>query len=81
MFGRRRSPVVEPESVSPTRDHHRNSKLMHRHEDASITSAREQIIQAEAAEREADKALIQARTAVKEARARIKLLEREAAEQ
>jgi hypothetical protein len=36
---------------------------------------------AEAAEREADRALIQARAAVKEARAHVKRIEKEAAEE
>jgi hypothetical protein len=57
--------------------------LLHRidTEDASITAARERVINAEAAEREADKALLLAKAAVREAREHVKRLEKEAAEQ
>jgi len=56
--------------------------LLHRnHEDPSISSARERVMRAETAEREADKALIAARASVKEARAEVKRLEHEAAEE
>jgi hypothetical protein len=44
-------------------------------------AAREQVLRAETAEREADKALIASRKAVKEARDHVKHLEREAAEE
>jgi hypothetical protein len=54
---------------------HRNT------EDASITNARERVLSAEAAERDADRALLTARAAVKEAREHVKRLEREAAEE
>ncbi|KAF3386807.1 hypothetical protein F1880_001692 [Penicillium rolfsii] len=60
----------------------RRHGLLHRtHEDPSIIAAREQVLRAETAEREADKALIASRKAVKEARDHVKLLEREAAEE
>jgi len=56
--------------------------VLHRdHEDASITNARERVLSAEAAEKEADKALLNARAAVKEAREHVKRLEKEAAEE
>ncbi|OAL39535.1 hypothetical protein AYO20_01405 [Fonsecaea nubica] len=56
--------------------------LFHRnHEDPSIVSARERVLQAETAEREADRALVQAKAAVREARDRVKMLEREAEEE
>lgn len=56
--------------------------LFNRHpEDPTIAHARERVMSAENAEREADRALVQARAAVKEAREHIKLLEREAAEE
>lgn len=56
--------------------------LLHREvEDASITAARDRVISAEAAERDADKALMMAKTAVREAREHVKRLEKEAAEQ
>ena len=60
----------------------RRHGLLHRsHEDPSIMAAREQVLRAENAEREADKALIASRKAVKEARDHVKHLEREAAEE
>ena len=56
--------------------------LFNRHpEDPTIAHARERVLSAENAEREADRALVQARAAVKEAREHIKLLEKEAAEE
>lgn len=53
----------------------------HNNEDPSIIGARERVASAEAAERDADRALMQARTAVREAREHVKMLEREAAEE
>jgi len=50
-------------------------------EDPSIVAARQRVASAETAEREADRALVQARTAVREAREQVKNLEREAAEE
>lgn len=50
-------------------------------EDPTIAHARDRVMSAENAEREADRALVQARAAVREAREHIKLLEREAAEE
>jgi hypothetical protein len=44
-------------------------------------AARERVLSAETAERDADRALFQARVAVKEAREHVKRLEKEAAEQ
>lgn len=56
--------------------------MLHRgHEDASITTARQSLMQAEAAEREADRALFAAKAAVRGAREQVKRLEREAAEE
>lgn len=55
---------------------------MHRNnEDSSITNARTRVMSAEAAEREADKALVAARAAVRNAREEVKRLEVEAAEE
>jgi hypothetical protein len=63
-------------SASPRRG------LLHRNdEDPSIRAARERVLNAEAAEREADKALLHARAMVNEAREHVKRLEMEAAEQ
>jgi hypothetical protein len=50
-------------------------------EDPAITSARQRVIDAESAEREADRALMTARNAVAEAKAIVKRLEQEAAEE
>lgn len=80
MFGRRHTPPSHEVSTTTT---HRNSGsgIFHRHEDATITAARERIRQAEAAEKDADRALLQARAAVKDAREQVRILEREAAEE
>lgn len=78
LFGRRHSPA---ETQSTTTTHSGGTGLFHRKEDGSITAARQRIANAEAAEREADKALFQARAAVKDAREQVKVLEREAAEE
>jgi len=95
FFGRRRSSSLSSSDLD-TRGHggrHGSNKLSHsstqnsgglfhrNHEDSSITSARERVLSAEMAEREADRALVQARTAVKEARNHVKMLEREAGEE
>ncbi|KAJ5908732.1 hypothetical protein N7495_001414 [Penicillium taxi] len=62
--------------------HSGHRTVVHRRvEDPSITAAREQVIRAEAAEREADKALMASRSAVKQAWDHVKHLEREAAEE
>lgn len=56
--------------------------LSRRHdEDPSIRQARDRVASAENAEREADRALMQARTAVKEARDHVRRLEADAAEE
>ncbi|KAF2002612.1 hypothetical protein P154DRAFT_532841 [Amniculicola lignicola CBS 123094] len=97
MFSRRRSssPSVNNTSrhsmshthhtttstTSPNRHSGGLTNILHRNEDASITNARSSLIQAEHAEREADRALIAAKAAVREAREHVKRLEREAAEE
>ena len=81
LFGRRResSPTNAAMTNTNTSSHH---GLLHRNvEDASITSARERVLVAEAAERDADKALLNARAAVRQAREHVKRIEREAAEE
>lgn len=87
LFGRHRS--VSPVSTAAT-ERSRNSVnsssgrrgLLHRNDaDPSIRAAHDRVLSAEAAEREADKALMYARAAVKEAREQVKRLEREAAEE
>ncbi|KAK4940589.1 hypothetical protein LTR10_019348 [Elasticomyces elasticus] len=60
----------------------RSGGLLHRNqEDPSIVDARQRVASAEAAEREADRALVQARTAVRDAREHVKRIEMEAAEE
>jgi hypothetical protein len=49
--------------------------------DKTISAARQKVAEAENAEKEADKALHNARVAVKAARDHVKILEREAAEE
>ena len=86
FFGRRRSSSVSSSDLDTRNNRHGSTRksgaLFHRdHEDQSITTARERVLSAEAAEREADRALVQARTAVHEARNHVKMLEREAEEE
>jgi len=64
---------------SPTR--HSGGGLFHRHEDPSIVAARERVVKAEVAEKEADRALLEAKAMSQSARHQTKLLEREAAEE
>jgi len=51
------------------------------HEDASISGARQRVMDAEVAERDADRALMAAKAAVKDARDQVKALELEAKEE
>ena len=87
MFGRRNSPdVANTNNTNNTNNTATNGRhghgLLHRNnEDPSIVNARERVLSAEAAERDADRALQAARVAVKDARNHIKLLERETAEE
>lgn len=79
LFGHHASHSPTPNSsISST---HRPSLLRQQHADSSIQAARDQVSRAEAAEREADKALAAARKSVQEARGHVKRLEREAAEE
>lgn len=93
FFGRKRSSSSERLRHNNT-NRHSTGKLSHnstrasggglfnRHpEDPTIVHARERVVSAENAEREADRALVQARAAVKEAHEHVKLLEKEAAEE
>jgi hypothetical protein len=86
LFGRNRDPSPTTTSRTSTTNNTssspRRSGLLHRRdEDPTILAARERVMHAEAAERDADRALAAARVAVKEAREHIKRLEREAAEE
>jgi hypothetical protein len=59
-----------------------HGSFLHRNrEDPSISAAREQVVLAETAERDADHALVAARQAVRDAREHVKRLEREAKEE
>ncbi|KAH8816685.1 hypothetical protein F5884DRAFT_896437 [Xylogone sp. PMI_703] len=71
---------VNGTSVSPQRH---NGSVLHRRsdEDPSISAARDRVFSAEAAERDADRALQQARQAVRLAREHVRKLEQEAAEE
>lgn len=69
-------------SHGSTRNSRNSGGLFNRHsEDQSISGARDRVLSAERAEQEADRAALQARTAVREAREHVKNLEREAAEE
>jgi hypothetical protein len=81
LFGRRRSVESATTTATTGSTSPRRGVLTREREDESITAARQRVAGAELAEREADRALLQAREAVREAREHIKLLEREAAEQ
>lgn len=82
MFGTHSSHSSFTSRTSSSPNSTRRHGLLHRTtEDPSIQAAREQVVRAEAAERDADKALIASRKAVKEARDHVKHLEREAAEE
>jgi len=82
-----RNPQAEPvhnghtNGVQNGSSNHSGGLLSRHHEDASIVGARERVMQAERAEREADKSLIAARQAVRAAREHVKHLEREAKEE
>jgi hypothetical protein len=80
LFGRHRSTDPATTTTTTTNGHH--GGLFHRNaQDPSIMAARERVMSAEAAERDADRALHHARLAVREARDHVKRLEREAAEE
>ncbi|KAK0749028.1 hypothetical protein B0T18DRAFT_96420 [Schizothecium vesticola] len=94
LFGSRRSPSPSPSSstrrTSTSRTSpDRSSGILHRSfgngsvrgVDPSITQARERVMGAEMAEREADRALLAARESVREAREHVRRLELEAEEE
>ncbi|RFU31834.1 hypothetical protein B7463_g4513, partial [Scytalidium lignicola] len=93
LFGRRHSispstttngnRSINGSSISPQHQGNGGNGVLHRRsdEDPSISAARDRVFSAEAAEREADKALDQARQAVRMARDHVKRLEQEAAEE
>jgi len=93
FFSRRRSSSLSSSDLDNRNGHHGSNKLSHgstrssggmfhrNHEDPSIVSARERVLQAETAERDADRALMQAKASVKEARNHVKMLEKEAEEE
>ena len=66
LFGRNRT--TEPATTTSTTNGHHGGGLFHRNaEDPAIMAARERVLGAEAAERDADRALNNARIAVREA--------------
>ena len=82
FFGRRQAaPSTTTNGVTTNKTSSRGGLLHRNEEDPSIAAARKQVSGAEAAERDADQALFRARAAVKEARQRVQILEREAAEE
>lgn len=93
FFSRRRSSSLSSSDLDTRNSRTGSNKLSHgstrssgglfhrNHEDPTIIGARERVLSAETAEREADRALVQARAAVKEARDHVKNLEREAEEE
>ncbi|EXJ80768.1 hypothetical protein A1O3_07052 [Capronia epimyces CBS 606.96] len=83
LFGGRRSSSSDLHDPHRTSTNKRSSGGLFKRdvEDPSIVSARERVASAERAEHEADRALVQARAAVREARDHVKLIEHEAAEE
>ena len=85
LFGSRHStsPSTHSTTSSTTNMKSSHGSLLHRNrgEDPSISAAREQVVLAETAERDADRALVAARQAVRDAREHVKRLEREAKEE
>ncbi|KAF2690657.1 hypothetical protein K458DRAFT_426124 [Lentithecium fluviatile CBS 122367] len=83
LFSRRRSSSPSLQTTSPTTTSPKRHSLLHKSgtEDNSILAAREGLMRAEAAEREADRALFAAKNAVKEAREHVRRLELEAKEE
>lgn len=94
MFSRRsNTPEQEPSTNEPTRTgstrtgffgRRRSSSSSHDDDsrnDPSILAARQKVAEAEAAEREADRALMQARASVRSAGEHVRILEREAKEE
>ncbi|CAI6338344.1 unnamed protein product [Periconia digitata] len=88
LFSRRRSssPSLHSSTTTTTTTPHKRHSLLSKsgfggREDASIVAARERVLTAEAAEREADRALFAAKAAVREARDHVRRLELEAAEE
>lgn len=83
LFGSRHhstSPSTHSTTSSTTTKSH--GSFLHRNrEDPSISAAREQVVLAETAERDADRALVAARQAVRDAREHVKRLEAEAKEE
>ena len=87
LFGRNKDTTTTTTAhhngnVNTTTHHGGGGGLFHRNKgDPSIVAARERVLSAENAERDADRALLNARASVREAREHVKRLEREAAEE
>jgi hypothetical protein len=83
MFGRRSSSSDESRANQngSIRSAGTNGGFFGGNKDPSILSARQKVADAENAEKDADRALIQARAAVRDARDHVKHVEREAKEE
>jgi hypothetical protein len=68
-------------SASPTTTGSNGHGLLHRHQDPAVHAAHQRVLAAETAERDADRALLSAKTAVKQARLEVQRLEKESAAQ
>lgn len=55
--------------------------MLHRHQDPAVHAAHERVLAAETAERDADRALLSAKNAVKQARLEVQRLEKDSAAQ
>ncbi|EGX49216.1 hypothetical protein TWF569_011173 [Orbilia oligospora] len=87
IFSRHRDRDSSPDSIGTNRTGSTRASGSgffnrgHGNEDPSISGARQRVIDAEVAERDADRALMAAKSAVKDARDHVKSLELEAKEQ
>lgn len=86
IFNRSRSPLSETDSTNTARSRgsffaRHSVDGFNMHKDPSIIAARQRITDAESAEKAADRALHQAKQAVREAREHVKHIEREAIEE
>ena len=83
MFSRRRStsPVRDTRHSTSTHTTRTSGMFSRGSGDPSIASAKQSLMNAEAAERDADRALFVAKNAVREAREHVHRLEKEAAEE
>lgn len=81
FFNRPSASSTDVANTSPTNGSFVGSGLFSRGEDSSIAQARQKLHDAEQAEKNADRALLQAKTAVKEVQDHLKRLERDLEEE